>query len=367
MKKILHMTPPDINNGVYRYVFNHMKYINQSEYQFVFLTRNKADLMRTEEYRKYHFDIQSFENTERDSKDGLRKEIVRILSRGYDTVHLHTSVWRGFLIEQIAMEMQIPQVIVHSHSTGIDFTEKKDRDRLLQIHEELKRAFDFSYATDVCACSSLAAEWLYGPQIPKNRIKLLPNAIEAEKYRFRPEVRKRLREELGIANRIVVGNVGRYCYQKNQEFLVKVFAKAKKKNPALFLILIGQGELKQQIEKEIEELDIKNSVLCLDWQNNIEDYLQAMDVFCLPSRFEGLPISAIEAQAAGLQCYIADTVSKEVKITDIVTFLPLDEEIWRSMLEESNTAYEREDLDKKIADKGYDIRSAANRLKELYS
>lgn len=366
MKKILHMTPPDINNGVYRYVFNHIKYVDQNKYQFEFLTRNKEDLMRAKEYQIYHFKIQAFANTERDSEDGLRKEIIRILSKGYDAIHLHTSVWRGFLIEQIAMEMKIPRVIVHSHSTGIDFTEKQDRDRILKIHEELKKEFDSRYATDVCACSRLAGKWLFGPQISEKEIKLLPNAIEVEKYHFRSEIRKSLREKLGIENKVVIGNIGRYCYQKNQEFLIRAFAKACKKNNHLFLMLIGEGELKNQIEELIMELGVKNSAVCFDWQEHVENYLQAMDIFCLPSHFEGLPISAIEAQAAGLPCYIADTVSDEVKITPLVTFLPLIEERWQYVLEQGRMNDDRERFDEDIMEKGYDVKSGVALLEKLY-
>lgn len=107
MKKIriLHMTPPEINNGVYQYIFNHMQFIDQNRYQFEFLTRNKAGLVKTKEYQKYRFNIWSFENTERDGREGLRREIIGILRNGFDAVHLHTSIWRGFLIEETAMEM----------------------------------------------------------------------------------------------------------------------------------------------------------------------------------------------------------------------------------------------------------------------
>lgn len=366
MKRILHMTPPDINNGVYKYVFNQMKYIDQSKYRFDFLTRNEKDLMATKEYQQYYFNIQAFHNTERESKVGLREEIIRILSQGYDVIHLHTSIWRGFLIEEIAMEMKIPKVIVHSHSTGIDFASKENRDRLLQIHEEYKRTFDMNKATDVCACSKLAGEWLYGPHIPRNLIKIMPNAIEVEKYHFRPEVRKELRNKLGLSNRVVIGNVGRYCYQKNQNFLVRAFSKAYENNKNLFLLLMGEGELQNEIQQLVNQLGIEDSVLCLNWQEDVEDYLQIMDVFCLPSRFEGLPISVIEAQAAGLSCYVANTVTEEVKITDLVTFLPLIEEEWQYVLEQSYINNNRERFDEEISKKGYDVNSAVGRLEELY-
>lgn len=239
--RILHMTPPEIHNGVYQYLFNHMKYIDQDRYQFEFLTRNKPGLMETKEYGQYHFNVWSFENTQRHSEEGLRKEIVRILDHGFDAIHLHTSMWRGFLIEEIAMEMGIPQVIVHSHSTGADFILREERDRLLKIHETYKKQFCMEMATDVCACSRLAGEWLYGEQIPKERIRILPNAVEVEKYHFHPKKRKQVRDRLGLDDRVIVGNVGRYSYQKNQAFLIKTFAKARQKNKKLFLILMGQG------------------------------------------------------------------------------------------------------------------------------
>ena len=366
VKKILHMTPPDINNGVHRYLFNHMKYLNHEKYQFAFLNRNAEKLMKTQEYQKYHFEIQSFHNTERDSKDGLRREIIRILSKGYDAIHLHTSIWRGFLIEEIAMELGIPKVIVHAHSTGIDDKAKEDRDKLLRIHEKYKYMFDLDKATDVCACSVLAGEWLFGPKIPREQIKIMPNAIDIKEYHFQYETRKRIRNLLNIDNRIVIGNVGRYSYQKNQEFLVRSFAKAYKNNPKLYLLLIGQGELMGKIRKLICNLDIEDAVLCFDWQEHVEHFLQAMDVFCLPSYFEGMPISAIEAQAAGLPCFVSNKVTEEIKITKLVTFLPLIEEKWQFVMEQSRSNDDRECFDEQIAKSGFNIEQEVLKLESLY-
>lgn len=364
--RILHMTPPEIHNGVYQYLFNHMKYIDRGKYQFEFLTRNKAGLMETKEYRQYHFNVWSFENTQRDSEEGLRREIVRILDHGFDAIHLHTSMWRGFLIEEIAMEMGIPQVIVHSHSTGADFILREERNRLLKIHETYKKQFCMEMATDVCACSRLAGEWLYGEQIPRDLIKILSNAVEVEKYHFNPEKRKQVRGRLGLDDRVIVGNVGRYSYQKNQEFLIRAFAKACRKNRKLFLVLIGQGELKGQLVRLIDELGIAGSAVCMDWQEHVEDYLQAFDLFCLPSHFEGLSICAVEAQAAGLRCLVSDTLAEETKITGLVEFLPLMEEVWTDVLAETRIDKDRKWYDHEIAAHGYDIKSAAVKLMGLY-
>ena len=208
--KILHMTPPDINNGVYKYIFNHMPYFDREKYQFSFWTKGKAELMETEEYKRYGFDIFEIKNVERGDKDAFRREIESVLSKGFDVIHLHTSSWRGFFIEQVAMELGIKRVIVHSHSTGIDVADEIERVERTRIHNQFKEEFSFEYATDVCACSKLAAEWLYGDNIPKERIKILPNAINAEKYIYNSKLREEMRRKLGVADRIVIGNVGRY-------------------------------------------------------------------------------------------------------------------------------------------------------------
>lgn len=365
-KKILHMTPPVINNGVYKYIFNHLAYIDRERFQFDFLTRNEKALAATEEYRKYGFSIQTFCNTERNNEEEMRKEILDILGQGYDAIHLHTSFWRGFLIEQIAMEMKIPKVIVHSHSTWVDVKDDRKREEILRIHNGYKERFDFRYATDVCACSRLAGDWLYGDQIPREKIQILPNAIDVEKYSFRPEIRDSLRKKLGLEDRTVIGSVGRYCYQKNQGFLIKTFAKAREWNKKLFLFLIGGGELKDELKKQISDLGLKDAVCLLNWQNNVQDYFQVMDAFCLPSLFEGLAITSIEAQAAGLRCLLSDTISEEAGVTDLARFLPLDEQIWMEEMVQSRQSERRERKDREIEAAGYDIRTAVKKLEKLY-
>lgn len=364
--KILHMTPPDINNGVYRYIFNHMQYMDMQKYQFSFLTKGAEELRLTEEYRRYGFPVYMLHNRQRDSQEGLRQEVVRILSRGYDAIHLHTSSWRGFLIEETAIEMGVGKVIVHSHSTGIDVADERERRKQTEEHRWYKEQFSMEYATDVCACSVLAADWLFGSRIPKGQIQILPNAVDVKKYHFQPEKRQKIRACLNLENRIVIGNVGRYSYQKNQEFLLRSFAKAHPCNPSLFLLCLGEGALLEKLKTLSAQFGIENSVLFMEWTDHVEDYLQAMDIFCLPSRFEGLPISAIEAQAAGLRCLISENVTKEVRITDLVTFLPLEEVCWAEELAGSRIDTCRDRQDEKIAGAGYDIRLAARRLEELY-
>lgn len=366
MIRILHMTPPDVNNGVYRYIFSHIQYMDSRRFQFAFLTKGAKELRQTPEYEKYGFQIYELKGVQRNGAEEFRREIIQILRNGFDVLHLHTSSWRGFMIEEIAMELKVPRVIVHSHSAGIDEGVSEEREDRIRVHESFKSQFSMKYATDVWACSKLAAEWLYGESVPADRIRVLPNAIETKLYRYQPVKREWLREELGLKDKLVVGNIGRYVYQKNQEFLIKVFADICKENDRLHLLCLGEGEQLSHLRELVHTLGISEHVSLMGWQENAEDYLQVMDVFCLPSRFEGLPISVIEAQAAGLRCLVADTVTEEVKLTELVTFLPLIEERWGREILDCDVCYQRSGWDKYVSGAGYDIRSAAKKLEEMY-
>ncbi len=364
--KILHMTPPEVQNGVYRYIFNHMPFIDQSRYQFSFLTKASDELKRTKEYKAYHFPIYSLSGAQRDGREAFENEIRGILGEGFDIIHLHTSAWRGFLIEEIAMEMNIPKVIVHSHSSGIDFENETERMKILRDHMHYKNLFSMKYATDVCACSKLAADWLFSDSIPREQIQILPNAVDVSRFRFDIKIRSKMRSELGIEDRIVLGNVGRYSFTKNQNFLIHCFTEAYKRNPKLYLIMIGQGENISSIRNLVDKLGMSQNIRCFGWMENIADFLQAMDVFCLPSKFEGLPISVIEAQAAGLRCLVSDAVTQEVDLTGLVKFLPLVTERWVDVIEKVTIDNYRERMDDFFDKAGYSMEASCKKLLKIY-
>lgn len=364
--KILHMTPPEVRNGVYQYVFNHMSFMNLSRYEFSFLTSVADELRKTKEFEKYRFPVYRLNGVQRDGRERFEKEVREILSQGFDAIHLHTSAWRGFLIEEIAMELKIPKVIVHSHSSGIDFVDEVRRKEILKDHIYYRERFTMEYATDVCACSGPAAEWLFSEQIPKEKIRILPNAVDVKRFRYDKKIREQTRKRLGLESRVVIGHVGRYSFTKNQEFLVHCFKKAHERNHRLYLLLIGQGENRTMVQKLVKELGMEEDISCYGWMENVSDYLQAMDVFCLPSRFEGLPISAVEAQAAGLKCLISDTVTKETDLTGLVKFLPLKQEQWSDALAEAEIDKYRSWMDDCFDRAGYSIESSCKKLMQLY-
>ncbi len=363
--KILHLVSPGLG-GIEAYIFSHYKYMDRKRFRFDFMTQNRG-LQDAEEYREFPFDVKLLPVTSSKNPAVFTNRVREILEEGYDVLHLHTCFWTGFLIEEIAKEMGIRKVIVHSHSTFIDNTDPKKREQLLKRHEEVKRAFSPDLATDFWACSWKAADWLYGPQIPRERIRIMTNAIEIERFQFSPEKREQIRKKLDLGRELVFGTTGRLTYQKNHAFLIELLCKFRKSHGDAKLLIIGEGELRGDLERQIQENSLEDAVRLLGWKTNVEDYLQAMDIFLLPSRFEGLGIAIIEAAAAGLPCIVSDQVPEDVAFTERIQHMPLRLPDWNHALENlSGIQFDRYEGADIVRNAGYDIRRQAKVLEGLY-
>lgn len=364
--RVLEVPAFGINGGIYKYIFNNMKYIDHNRFEFDFLTRNR-DILTTAEYKKYGFGVRFFTAKERENPLLLEEEMNHILDKGYDVIHFHNAYWTGNLLEKIAMQRGICKVIIHSHSTQIDNRSDTETKKLLAIHEKCKAECSIRSATDFCACSQVAAKWLFGEQIPMDRIQLMKNAIEVEKYTFSDKIRQRIREKIGLQNKFVLGQVGRFAYQKNYEFSIEVFKDIHSQYPNAILLLVGNGVLENEIRARIEKYQLADSVCMLSWSNHVEELLQAMDMLLLPSRFEGLPITLIEAQAADLKCLVSSAVTDEVRITEKITFLDLCVNDWiREIGKAINETHIRENREEEITKAGYNIHYQVKKLEKLY-
>jgi glycosyltransferase involved in cell wall biosynthesis len=220
------------------------------------------------------------------------------------------------------------------------------------------------------ACSRDAAATRYGAGVAADALRctIFKNAIDTGKFRFDPEVRQTIRSSLGIgADAPVIGHVGRFAEAKNHRFLIDVFARIHQQNPNARLLLVGDGELRPQIEKAVEDHRLTDSVILIGLQDNVWDYYQAMDVFAFPSIYEGLPVSTVEAQAAGLPCCVSTNVPAESAITNLVSFLPLEDGIdrWAEQILQK-ALLTRKDMTDSIRSSGYDISSTAKWLEEYY-
>lgn len=351
--------------GMMNYVFGNMKYIDRTRFQMDILSKDK-NFLDLKECQEYGYCLQTYSAKERENRELLIQE-MRTALEGYDVFHIHTAYWLGFLMEEIAMDMGIEKVMIHSHNSGLGVHDIETRKKYAKMHEHYKNLLSLNEATHFCACSMEAANWLYGPNIPKDQIIILKNAIEVERFSYNTSVRQKIRNELGIDDKFVVGHSGRFERQKNHIFLLEAFAKAYQNNPKLCLLLLGEGLLKDDIEKQIKELKIENAVIFAGWKENCEEYMQAMDLFVLPSLFEGLPIVLVEAQTAGLHCLVADTVTKEADITGNVKYLSLETENWTKEILKISEGYDRKNVDYLIRENGYDIKMQIKVLEGIYS
>lgn len=365
--KVLHFTVAATKGGRTLYVLNTWKYIDKTKFQFDFITfSSKLDFEQQlidEGCNVYHMSCYPEEN-----KEQFIKEFDAILDRHYDVIHIHTSFWKDTIVEQRAMLKGVKKVIIHSHNMGFGGALSREQEEEAQKrHFEVQAGLSEEMATDFWACSAGAAKWLYGDKIKKDQIKIIKTAIDTEQYFYKPDLRAQVRKELGIEDSFVVGHVGRFVYQKNHKFLVEVYNKVQKKCSNAVLLLRGSGELRDEIERQVRDLGLNEKVYIIDFEPDVSKYYQAMDVFVLPSFFEGLPAVLFEAQTAGLPCLCSDRISEEILVTDNIQQLSLDNiDVWVDKILELSQGYERKDYSIFISDAGHDIRKQVKELEKEY-
>lgn len=281
----------------------------------------------------------------------------------YKVVHMNASS-KNFLLLKYAKKYNVKIRIVHSHSRDFQTENiiKKVVGNILKVPMR-------KYATDYFACSYLAGEWLFGKKNMKNgKVKLIHNAVDYEKFKFNKEVRAKIRKEFSIKNNeTLIGHVGRFTLPKNHTFLIDIFNEMVKQNKKVKLIMVGIGEKEEEIKQKVKELNIEDKVIFAGFRTDVNDIMQAMDVFLLPSLYEGLPVVGVEAQAAGLPSFTSkDVVTDEVKITKALDFISLDEspKHWATTILNSNLS--RKDTKKEIKKAGYFIEDTAKELVNFY-
>ena len=294
------------------------------------------------------------------SKDylGNLKALREIFSSGkYNIVHSHMDAMNAVVLKQ-AKKCGIPVRISHSHNT-----QHLTQNKLKLLLNDYEKKQIKKVATDFMACSDLAGDWLYD----KTPYTVLNNAIETDNFRFEPARREQMREQLGLEGCFVVGHIGRFHFQKNHDFLLEVFQSLHRAHPETALLLVGDGERRGEIEQKVAALGLKNSVVMTGNRSDVPDLLQAMDVFLFPSLFEGLPVTLVEAQASGMPCIIADTITPKTAITDCVRFMKLElspakwaEAVWNAH------GVPRTDRIAEVKAAGYDAQEQADRLQRFY-
>lgn len=253
--------------------------------------------------------------------------------------------------------------ISHSHSTsngnGIAAVIK----RIMQY--PIRYIADYFFAA-----SEQSGKWLYGDQIiQKKNFLILKNSINIQDFEYNEGIRKTIREKLNLENQFVLGHVGRLHESKNHIFLIEIFNEILKINTNSKLILVGKGNLIDVIREKAILLNLEENILFLGERSDIADLIQAMDVFVFPSIYEGLPVSLIEAQASGIPIVASDSITKNVNITNLITFISLSSlpSFWAKQIIKYKDNYPRENYSVEIKKAGYDIKTNAKKLERFYT
>ncbi|NMM63687.1 glycosyltransferase family 1 protein [Clostridium sp. P21] len=361
--RILHVLGGLNCGGAEIMIMNLYRNIDRSKIQFDFMVHTIDKCDYDDEIRKLGGRIYSVPRY-----NGLNHFKYKRVWNDFFKNHTEYRIVHGHIRSTAAIYLKIAKkqgviTIAHSHSTA---------SRGNKIEQFVKNAMQIPirYIADyLFACSDEAGKWLFGEKATKqDNYRVIKNAIDAERYVFNEAVRDKVRKDLNIENKLVVGHVGRFTYPKNHKFLIELFYEIQKQNEDSILLLVGDGELRYQIEKQINSLGIKNKVILTGVVPNVNDYIQAMDVFVFPSIFEGLGMVAIEAQAAGLRCIVSDKVPQEAFITDLIESISLTTDIskWASKILQYPSVCQRQKTFVKIKQAGYDIQKNAQILEDFY-
>lgn len=273
----------------------------------------------------------------------------------------YSSVYFNVLNAGAVFTMAVPwcmrrKIIVHSHNGSADN---------IRLHN-LCRPFMVAMSREFISCSRLAAEFMFGKKAAKKRnVLIIPNAIDAVKYDFQKSIRDEERKKLEIENKFVLCHIGRIVYQKNPIGVVDILKQCQKSLKDVILLWAGEGDMKKEVEEYAKEQGVFEQIRFLGVRKDIYKLLQAADCFILPSIYEGLPIVAIEAQAAGLPCLLSDRITQETKITQLAEFLPINDlKMWERAIIRSKSCT-RISRKKEIIDAGYDLRHQEENINKL--
>lgn len=356
MLRVLQVVTHMNRGGLETMLMNYYRNIDRTQIQFDFLTHRTYIGDYGEEIlslggKIYHLPVLNPFSI--NYKQKLREFFKQ--HREYHIIHVHQDCLSSVILK-IAEQEGIRIRIAHSHNSSQD----KNIKYLVKMY--YRRQIP-QYATHLLACSEQAGKWMYG----NGSFSVLNNAINAKEYRFNPHKREKVRNTFHVENNeMLIGHVGRFNYSKNHSFLIDVFQNVQKKLPAK-LMLIGDGELRKQIEKKVQNNNLGDKIIFTGVRSDVADLMQAMDVFVFPSNYEGLPVTIIEAQASGLPCLISDKVPIECKVTDYVQQIDLTKstEQWAECAIRASKI-KRKDTCEEIKKAGFDIKENVKLLQKFY-
>lgn len=351
-----------VGGGVESVVMNYYRHLDPTKIVFDFICDNDSTHIPYEEIERLGGRVILIPPYQQFIK--YHQELKRVLQKGnYQIVHSHINTLSVFSL-YAAKCAGAPIRIAHSHSTTNKLEFKKN------ILKQILRPFSKTFATNYMCCSEHAGRWLFGhKEYAKGNVYLLNNAIDLDKFKYNAQIRKQKRKELKISNTtLVIGHVGRFVEQKNHRFLIAIFNEITKVYPDSILLLAGEGPLLEEIKTKVKELGLEEKTRFLGQRSDINGLYQAMDLFVLPSLYEGLGMVLIEAQTSGLPCICSTNVPLEAKITNNIIFNSLNSpiEIWSANIQKLLKNYSRQALTKNHKLSEFDITLESKKLENKY-
>lgn len=357
--KICHVIGDFVNGGVESVIYNYFSHMDLNKFDVHIIGHGIKVQECADRFIKLGFTIHNIP-PKRDSFMKSCKAMEKIFrEERFDIVHSHLTEW-ACVPMYLAWKCGVKVRVNHSHMA------EKPKGLKNKIYYGVRLWLGKVFATDYFACGNDAGRYLFGEKtFSAGKVTILPNAIDLSRFKYDSNVRTTMRENLAIDDdAIVIGHVGRFFEQKNHTFLVDIFEEYQKINPNSLLLLLGDGELRESIEQKVKDRGLKN-VRFLGVQSNINDWYQVMDLFLLPSLFEGLPVVGVEAQASGLTCVFSNAITPEIDISPYTKFLSLSESAdqWAYHI---NNVLDDHDRSNVVLDKRYDINECASILESFY-
>lgn len=358
--RVLNIVPIMQTAGIENFIMNLYRNIDRETVQFDFIVHSLKEAPYDKEIEALGGKIYRF--TYKDDKNFIKyvKDLFRFFKEHKEYKIIHGNMQSMMPVYLwIGKKCGVPVCIAHSHNSSY---EKSTKGFILHLLSRFTK-----YVANVrFACSKEAAEYLFG----KKTYEFIPNAIDVERFHFQEEIREQVRKKLEIPeDSIVIGHVGRFEVQKNHTRLIDIFAEVSKREPKAILLLLGGGRLEEEIKQKVERLHLQEKVKFLGVRKDTNRIYCAMDLFILPSLYEGLPVVGIEAQTEGLKCLFSDSISKETKITEQIEYLPLQasDEIWaEKILQMATEKVDRENSYQKVKNTRFNIKENAKYMKDLY-
>ena len=364
-KKVLLYTERWCPGGIEALLVNILNNLDKDKIDVEILVSQKETNMFDKELTKNNCKVSQILNTIYEDPikrtlNNLKMFKNKLKEYKVDVIHINLYNAVSLIYAWIAKRIGIKKIIVHAHNTGIDNDKFKIKFLAHSLCKILFRGKNYTYM----ACSKEASKFCFGNV---NSI-IFRNGIEVKKYIYNAEKRLEYRKNFEVENKLVIGNIGRFVKQKNHDFLIEIFKCIQKKKKDSILVLVGTGPLKEDIKNKVKNYELEDKVIFLEERNDVNNLMQMMDVFCLPSLSEGLGIVLIEAQASGMPCIISNTVPNDAIITERIKKVSLDSspEKWAEAIINSTNDIERTDNEKIITERGYNIKQNVQVLQKEY-